>query len=62
MNGRNLQKLRREKGMTQWELSKAVGITTGRMLLIERGEAVPSDKLVTALAKALDVSKEELEK
>lgn len=62
MQGRNLRKLRQKKGMTQWELSKAVGVTPGRILLIERGDVVPGDDLVTALAEALGVSKDELEK
>lgn len=62
MQGRNLRKLRQEKGMTQWELSKAVGVTPGRILLIERGDVVPGDDLVAALAEALGVSKDELEK
>lgn len=57
--GQEIRRVRQERGLTQWQLSTMVGITPGRMLLIERGECCPSD-LMNAIAEALGVTVAEL--
>lgn len=60
--GQNVRRLRQAKGVTQWQLSQAVGISPGRMLLIERGDKDVSKELLVAFAKALGVSVEAINK
>ena len=58
--GANIRFYRRKAGMTQWQLSQAVKIRPGAMLLIERGQRECPKALLREIAKALGVSESEL--
>lgn len=60
MSGKNIRRVRQEKGVTQWQLSQAVGVTTGKLLLIERGEQECPPELLKAIANALKVDVNEI--
>ena len=49
-----LRDLRREKGFTQAELSKASGVSRGIIARTETGVTVPDVRTVLKLAQALD--------
>lgn len=53
--GQNIRRIRRKKGMTQWQLSLAIGVTTGKVILIERGSVECSAVLLCEIAAALGV-------
>ena len=53
--GEKLQKLRQDKGFTQAEVSKRAGTNTNYYAKLERGEAIPSLKMLEKVTKALDV-------
>ncbi|MCO6437381.1 MAG: LexA family transcriptional regulator [Phycisphaerae bacterium] len=53
--GQRLRRIRREKGMTQAELSAAAGVNQGFLSAIERGRANPRRRTIDALAAALNV-------
>ena len=46
--GQTIRKLRQAHGMTQWQLSQAVGCTPGKIYLIERGDESDSE-ILTAI-------------
>ncbi len=50
-----LAKIRKEKKMTQEELAESVGVSRNFISLIESGSRVPSLKVLSAIAKKLDV-------
>ena len=52
--GNNIRRIRQERGLTQWQLSRAVGVTPGKILLVERGEKC-SRELLESIADALGV-------
>lgn len=52
--GKKIRRIRQEMGLTQWQLSRAVGVTPGKILLVERGEKC-SPELLSAIADALGV-------
>jgi transcriptional regulator with XRE-family HTH domain len=58
--GRNIARLRREKGMTQAVLASRVGINREYLGLIERGRRIPPVKLIARIAECLDVKLGEL--
>lgn len=58
--GNYLYELRTKKGMSQSELAEILGVTNKAVSKWETGAAYPSSKLIYPLAKALDVSIEEL--
>lgn len=59
VTGQRIKHHRQAKGLSQGELTK--GIITIHMLdLIEQGKGKPSERVLEALAKRLDVSVEEL--
>ena len=60
--GQNVRRIRREKGVTQWQLSSAIGVTPGTVLLIERGVRECTPEMVEGIAKALGVSVDRLYK
>lgn len=62
MTGQNVRNLRQKRGMTQWQLSRAVGVTPGKILLIERGDKDCPSELVKAIAQALNVDESEITK
>lgn len=57
----NIKELRKEKGMTQTDLAKAVGYTDRSMITkIEQGSVILSQDRIEAFAKALDTTPEAL--
>ena len=58
--GQNIRRCRRERGMTQWELSQLIGIRPATILLIERGQLECPYLLMQKIAKALDVKEDDL--
>ncbi len=52
----NLRKLREERGMTQQELSKLVGVNPSAIGQYEIGIRLPNVAIAAELAKALGVS------
>jgi len=53
--GRKLQKLRKEKGLTQEELAEKVRVSTTWIGYIETGYRKPNLKMLYKIANALDV-------
>jgi|AntRauTorcE11897_2_1112592.scaffolds.fasta_scaffold01824_7 putative transcriptional regulator len=51
----NLQKIRKEKGITQEEIAKKVGVTRQTIICIEHGNCSPSISVALKLGKTLDV-------
>ncbi|MGN1213143.1 MAG: helix-turn-helix domain-containing protein [Christensenellales bacterium] len=54
--GENLKSLRKEKGIGQIELSKALQVSKGIISLWENGQREPSMSSIIKLAKFFDVS------
>ena len=48
-----LKVLRLARGMSQWELGRAAGLSQGRFSMIERGLVAPTSEERAALARAL---------
>lgn len=53
--GKNIQKERREKGLTQAQLALKVGISVNHLSKIERGNVNPTVDSVELITKALGV-------
>ena len=53
--GQRLQQTRQHKGLTQAEVAKRAGTNTNYYAKIERGEAVPSLKMLEKVTKALGI-------
>ena len=62
MTGKNIRRIRRRKGMTQWELAVATDVRPATILLIERGAVDCPPALLDAIAGALGVETSELER
>lgn len=61
MFGQRLRELRKERGISQKELAKKVGIDFTYLSKIETGSMdPPSEKTILALAKALNADSDEL--
>jgi DNA-binding XRE family transcriptional regulator len=58
--GRRMQHLRQKRGYTQEMLAEKLKITTSHLGAVEVGLKKPSVDLLFAIAKMLDVKKEEL--
>ncbi|WP_062350129.1 helix-turn-helix domain-containing protein [Bacillus kwashiorkori] len=58
--GRRIRAFRKLKGYTQSELAKEVGVTISIIGEIERGNRIPSDRILTDIATVLQIKKEEL--
>jgi transcriptional regulator with XRE-family HTH domain len=58
--GKKLQRLRKARGWTQEAFAETLHISRTHMGHIEQGRAAPSLKLLTKLAKALNVPVSEL--
>lgn len=58
--GQSIRRIRREKGITQWQLSSAIGVTPGTILLIERGGRECTKEMIADIAKALGVPEQRL--
>ena len=57
--GQTIRRIRQERGLTQWQLSQAVGVTPGKILLVERGEKC-TPELLSAIADVLGVDVKKL--
>lgn len=53
--GRQLQQARQRKDLTQAEVAKRAGTNVNYYAKLERGEAVPSLKMLEKIVKALDI-------
>ena len=51
--GENLRRIRQEKGLTQLQLAKMVGVTQPNIAQYERGSKQPTIPTASAIAKAL---------
>ena len=58
--GQNLREYRIQKGYTQERLANEVGTSASHLRLIEKGEGNPTFKTIGVLAKALEVSLNDL--
>ncbi len=58
--GRNLKRIRAEKGMTQGDIVRTLGVGRSFVSNIESGKTNPTLSTITNLAKALGVSSNEL--
>ena len=56
----DIRQLRKDLGMTQEELANSVGCTRQTIIALEAGKYVPSLTLAFSIAKAFDVSIEEV--
>jgi len=56
----NLKKVRNEKGLTQTELAKMVGVSRNTISSIETGQFSPTARLALVICIALDKKFEEL--
>ncbi len=51
--GETLRALRREKGLSQWAVARAVGRTQGWLSAIELGYVTPSDEVALDIMSAI---------
>ena len=58
--GKKVQKIRKERGISQEKLAAAVGIHRNHMGRIERGETNPGLPLINKIARALRVKTKDL--
>lgn len=58
--GSRLQTARQKKGLTQAEVAKRTGTNTNYYAKLERGEAVPSLKMLERILKVLEVKSSEV--
>ena len=58
--GNNLRRIRTEKGISQGDIVRALGMGRGFVSNIENGKGNPTLTTITKLAKALGVSTDEL--
>ena len=58
--GKNLKRIRMQKGMTQGDIVRFLGVSRSFVSNLENGKTNPTLATITKLAKALGVSAEEL--
>jgi len=58
--GDNLKRIRTEKGVSQADIAKSLGVSRGFVSNIENGKRNPTLSTISRLAEALNVSTEEL--
>lgn len=56
----NIERVLREKGMTQHELAGMLGVTVQAVNSVVCGRSNPSERLIDRYARALDVPRERL--
>lgn len=56
----NIERVLRNKGMTQGELAKRLGVSTQAVNSVVRGRSIASDRLLKRYADALEVDVNEL--
>ena len=57
---KNLQTVRKQQGLTQLEVAKKVGTTDNYYAKVERGDVMPSVKMLERLARALSVKSSDI--
>ena len=58
--GKNLKRIRTEKGITQGDIVRNLGVSRSFVSNIENGKTNPTLATITSIAKALGVSSDEL--
>lgn len=58
--GKNLKRIRTEKGMTQGDIVRTLGVSRSFVSNVENGKTNPTLATIAKLAKALGVPTEEL--
>ena len=58
--GQNVKRIREEQRYTQTEIARRCGVTPAAISGLEHGDFIPSTPLLVKLARALDVSVEEI--
>ena len=58
--GDNLKRIRTDKGLSQADIAKSLGVSRGFVSNIENGKRNPTLSTISRLAEALNVSTEEL--
>jgi transcriptional regulator with XRE-family HTH domain len=58
--GQNVKRIREEQRYTQTEIARRCGVTPAAISGLEHGDFIPSTPLLVQLARALDVSVEEI--
>jgi transcriptional regulator with XRE-family HTH domain len=58
--GKNLKRIRTEKGITQGDIVRKLGVSRSFISNIENGKTNPTLSTITNIAKALEVSSDEL--
>lgn len=58
--GKNLKRIRTEKGMSQGDISRTLGVSRGFVSNIENGKTNPTLSTITKIAEAIGVSTDTL--
>ena len=58
--GKNLKRIRTEKGITQGDIVRILGVSRSFVSNIENGKTNPTLSTISKIANALDVSSDEL--
>ena len=58
--GNNLKRIRTEKGITQGDIAKSLGVSRGFVSNLENGKTNPTLATITRVAAALRVTTDEL--
>lgn len=58
--GDNLKRIRTEKGLSQTDIAKSLGVSRGFVSNIENGKRNPTLSTITRLASAVSVTTDEL--
>lgn len=58
--GKNLKRIRTEKGISQGDIARAIGMDKGFISNIENGKTNPTLATIAKLAKAIRISTDEL--
>jgi XRE family transcriptional regulator, regulator of sulfur utilization len=58
--GKNLKRIRTEKGISQGDIARSLEVSRGFISNIENGKTNPTLATIAKLAKALDVSSDKL--
>jgi transcriptional regulator with XRE-family HTH domain len=58
--GRRIRAFRKLKGFTQAELAKSIGVSLSVLGEIERGNRMPSEKIIQSVSETLGVTINEL--
>ncbi|GGH87957.1 transcriptional regulator with XRE-family HTH domain [Pullulanibacillus pueri] len=58
--GRRIRAFRKLKGYTQAELANSLGVSLSILGEIERGNRIPSEKIVQSVSETLGISVDEL--